>query len=131
MNNQGASDHRLLFASRYSKAVISKPKIIRKISFKKNNPAEFLKAVQSKSWWGVYSFEDVEEATKEFTSVVCKILDKMAPVRTFQVRKRYAPWLAPSLKADMQRRDEIQKEAQESRSEEKWKEFKKIEKLSE
>ena len=126
VNNQGASDHKLLFATRYSKAVISKPKVIRKRSFKNFNPSEFIDAIRSISWWDVYSSEDVEEATRMFTNKVCKILNKMAPVKTIQVRKRYAPWLSPSLKADILKRDQIQREAQETRSVEKWREYKKL-----
>ena len=126
VSNQGASDHKMIFATRYSKAVISKPKVIRKRSFKNFNQSDFIEAIKLVSWWGVYSSEDVEEATRMFTSEVCKILDKMAPVKTFQIRKSYAPWLSPTLKAEIMKRDQIQKEAQETKSNDKWREFKKL-----
>ena len=99
--NQGASDHRFIFAKRFSKSVIVKPRIIKKRSYKNFQPQEFLTSVQSISWWEVFSCEDVEKATEVFTNNVTKVLDAMAPVRGFQVRKRYAPWLSPQLKSEI------------------------------
>ena len=124
VHNHGGTDHRMLFGTSYSKSVIVKPKIIKKRSFKNFNPAEFLQAIQALSWWDVYSSEDVEDATKKFTNKINNILDAMAPVKIFQVRKKYALWLSSTLKAEIQRRDQVQREAHETKSEEKWKEFK-------
>ena len=73
VNNHGSSDHKIIFGTRYSKSVIVKPKIIRKISYKNFNPAEFIAAIQSTSWWDVYSSEDVEKATEVFTNKIIKI----------------------------------------------------------
>jgi hypothetical protein len=103
VNNHGASDHKIILGTRYSKSFIVKPKIIRKRSYKNFNPAEFIAAIQATSWWDVYSSEDVEKATEVFTNKITKILDAMAPVRSFRVRNKYAPWLSPILKAEMQR----------------------------
>ena len=126
VNNHGSSDHKILFGIRYSKSVIVKPKIIKKRSYKNFNPAEFISAIQSTSWWDVYSSEDVETATEIFTNKITRILDVMAPIRTFQVRKNYAPWLSPNLKAEMEMRDQAQSFAQETKSKEDWGKFKKL-----
>ena len=50
----------------------------------------------------------------------------MAPIKSFQVRKKYAPWLSPNLKAEMINRDEAQQFAHEVRSEEAWKKYKEL-----
>ena len=50
----------------------------------------------------------------------------MAPIKTFQIRKKYAPWLSPDLKNEMKARDIAQQAAQESRSQEDWKKYKKL-----
>ena len=124
--NQGASDHRFIFARRFSKSVIDKPRIIKKRSYKNFQPQEFLTAIQSISWWEVFSCEDVEKATEVFTNNVTKVLDAMAPVRSFQVRKRYAPWLSPQLKSEIENRDRAQQTAQETNSREDWLRFRKL-----
>ena len=126
VNNHGGSDHKLLFGIRYSKAVISKPKIIKKRSYKKFDPFQFLAAIKSISWWEVYSSEDVETATDLFTQKITEILDKMAPIKSIQVRKKYSPWLSPHLKDEMKKRDEAQCVAQETGLEEDWKAYKKL-----
>ena len=50
----------------------------------------------------------------------------MAPIKTFQVRKKYAPWLSPTLKAEMELRDQAQLKAQETKTREDWPKFKKL-----
>ena len=126
VKNVGASDHRLILGTRYSKSVISKPKVIKKRSFKNFKPTEFIEAVHSISWWEIYISEDAEEASKIFKKKINEILDKMAPVKTFQIRNKYAPWLSSDLKAEIKKRDIAQREAQETNTDTKWKEFKKI-----
>ena len=50
----------------------------------------------------------------------------MAPIKSFQIRKKYAPWLSPDLRNEMKERDIAQQAAQESRSQEDWKKYKKL-----
>ena len=50
----------------------------------------------------------------------------MAPVRSFQVRKKYAPWLSPNLKSEIENRDRAQQRAHETNSREDWLRFKKL-----
>ena len=126
VNNQGGSDHKLIFGIRYSKAIISKPKIIKKRSYKNFVPVDFLAKIRSISWLDIYLCEDLETATDLFTQKVTTILDEMAPIKTYQVRKKYAPWLSPALKSEIKDRDAAQHKAQESGSQEDWKKYKKF-----
>ena len=52
------------------------------------------------------------------------ILDDMAPVKKYQVRSNYAPWLTSKTKDLMNDRDLAQKTAAETGNEEDWKKFK-------
>ena len=53
---------------------------------------------------------------------MCDILDRddMAPVRTFQQRRRYAPWLSEETKYLMSNRDDAVSRAWKSQSPEDW-----------
>ena len=51
------------------------------------------------SWWEVYSSNDVDQAVDIFTKRLTDILDKMAPVKKFQIRSKYAAWITEDTKA--------------------------------
>ena len=59
------------------------------------------------SWWEVYASEDVDTAVDIFTSRLTDILDKMAPVKKFQMRTKYAAWLSESTKSKIKERDRV------------------------
>ena len=48
----------------------------------------------------------------------------MAPIRVFQIRTNYAPWLSCTTKELMKKRDLAQKKAGETNSADDWNEFK-------
>ena len=79
---QGGSDHNLILATRFSKAIITKPRIIKKRSYKNFNPTEFIAAVRSCSWNNIYSCRDINTAVDLLTYTLTEILNKMAPVKT-------------------------------------------------
>ena len=68
--------------------------------------------------------EDLEESVNILSNKLTKILDNMAPIKTFQVRSKYAPWLSNETKSKMKERDQAQKMAAESKSPEYWKKYK-------
>lgn len=121
---RGASDHKLIFATRYTKSAVSKPRMIRKRSYKEFDPAKFLEAVRDVSFWEIYSCHNVEEAATKLTKKLTTILDKMAPMKNFQVRTQYLPWLSQNTKNKMQERDEAQKIASETKSNDDWLKYK-------
>ena len=95
---RGGSDHKMIFGVRYTRSAISKPRIIRKRSYRNFNADEFIQAVKNISWWDVYTCENVEEAVKIMTSKISSILDIMAPLKSIQVCTKYAPWMSESTK---------------------------------
>ena len=54
------------------------------------------------------------------------ILDKLAPIKTFQVRKKYAPWLSDTTKNMIKQRNEAQKAAAESKDLDDWRHYKNL-----
>ena len=66
-------------------------------------------------WLDVYLCQDVNEAVTLFTDRITHILDTMAPVKTFQMRSNYAPWLSQETKQLMRERDIAQHRASSSK----------------
>ena len=120
----GGSDHMLIFATRYSRAIKTQPRYVRKRSFKNFNFQEFVAAVQEIQWLDLYLSEDVNAAVQILSSKLTFILDTMAPMRTIQVRVKYAPWLTKTTVDLMRERDQQQRVASETHTDEDWKKFK-------
>ena len=120
----GGSDHMLVFAVRYAKAIKSSPKYIRKRSYKNFCPEQFVAAIQQLSWLDVYLSTDVNSAVQLMSDKITFILDTMAPMRTIQVRKKFAPWLSKATLDMMKQRDQLQKLAADTQHRDDWKKFK-------
>ena len=74
----------------------------------------------------MYASEDVDVAVDIFTNKLTEILDKMAPVKKFQVRTRYAAWLSEDSKEKIMERDRAQEAAALSGSQEDWAGYKRL-----
>ena len=121
---QGSSDHKMIFATRYSRCISRKPRIIKKRSYKNFEASKFLLAVQQISWWRIYNCNDINIAVRILSDELTQILDKMAPIKVFQVRTNYAPWLSSNTKDLMKKRDSAQKKASETNLNEDWRTYK-------
>ena len=97
---------------------------MRKRSYKNFKSEEFLDAVQQISWFDLYLCNDVDTAVDILTRKLTFILDTMAPMKTYQVRTRYAPWLTSLTINLMKERDLQQKKASETQRREDWQKFK-------
>ena len=84
---------------------------------------QYVNAIRSISWWEVYSCNDVNLAAQLFTDKITSILDNMAPVRKYQIRKKYAPWLSNNTKERINERNLAQKKAVETGMPDDWKQF--------
>ena len=123
---QGASDHKMIFATRFSRNISRNQRIIKKRSYKNFDPAEFLGALSQISWWKIYNCNDVDLAVEMLSDEITNILDKLAPVKVFQVRTHYAPWISCTTKEWMRQRNEAQKIAGETKLNEDWIRYKKL-----
>ena len=101
----GSSDHRLILATRYAKNMRQNIRYCKKRSYKDFDEAKFLEEVDKISWWEVYSCNDVDIAVDIFTQKLTEILDRMAPIKKFQIKRKYAAWLTDITKEKMKTRD--------------------------
>ena len=120
----GGSDYMLIYATRYSKAVKAGPRYVRKRSYKNFDPNKFVAAVQQINWLDLYLTEDVDEAVKILSERLLHILDEAAPMKTIQVRTKYAPWLSRQTVELIKERNNLQREASKNNDKEIWKKFK-------
>ena len=87
---------------------------------------DFRAAVKNIRWYEVYSCQDVDLAVDIFTRKLTEILDRMAPVKTFQVRTKYAAWVSDSTKEKIKVRDAAQLTAATTQLKENWDRYKRL-----
>ena len=107
--NNGGSDHKIISTVRYAKNIERSARYIRKRCFKKFDAEAFKADVSEVSWFDIYMEENVDEAVRKLTAKITAILDKWAPVRTIQLRQKYAPWLSDQTKELIVQRNLAQK----------------------
>ena len=122
----GASDHKIIIATRYTKAAVEKPRFIRKRSYKDFNAEVFVSEIRKIKWLELYLCENIELAVEIFTEKLSIILNRMAPVRVVQVRSKYAPWVSKETKDLIQLRNDLQKRASTSQSPEDWTHYREV-----
>ena len=119
------SDHKVIMGVRYAKILKNNTRYVRKRSYKEFNPKLFLENIRNLSWWDLYQSTDVNIAVELFTEKINGILDKMAPIRTFQTSTRYCPWLSEEAKRYMRERNNSQELFSKNKTSENLKNYKK------
>ena len=122
----GGSDHKLVKVTRYAKSLKRNVRYVKKRSFKNFRREDFQAAVRQLSWWDVYNCQDPNEAAKLLTDKLSVILDTLAPVKTIQVRNKYAPWLSQNTKELMKERNAAQETASKTRDLDDWRKYKSL-----
>ena len=122
----GSSDHRLMMVTRHAKNIRQNIRYCSKRSYKNFDEAEFLAEVDKISWWEVYSCDDVDLAVDIFTKKLTDILDKMAPVKKFQIKSKYAAWVNDTTKNKMKVRNLAQQKATPTGTAEDWSYYKQL-----
>ena len=101
----GYSDHKIILATRHAKNIRESIRYCKKRSYKNFDEKSFLEEVAKIRWWEVHSCMNVDMAVDIFTKKLTDILDRMAPVKKFQVRTKYAAWLSKDSKDLILKRD--------------------------
>ena len=122
----GASDHRLIFVNKHAKNIRENIRYVKKRSYKNFKEQDFREAVNNIKWYDVYACQDVDLAVDLFTSKLTEILDKMAPVKKFQVRTKYAAWVSDNTKEKIKQRDAAQQTAATTQKEEDWAKYRRL-----
>ena len=120
------SDHKVIMGVRMAKMLKNNTRYVRKRSFKNFSESVFLKEIHSLSWWDLYQATDVNTAVDIFTKNVNNILDRMAPVKTFQTSTKYCPWLTQETKLLIKERNKAQKLLSENKNQSNLKNFKNL-----
>ena len=104
----GGPDHKMIFGTRHSKLLNKNPRYVKKRSFKTFNPDAFLEDISKLYWWDIYQCDNVDTAVHLFTQRFSEVLDKHAPMKIFQFRRNYAPWISLATRDLMKQRNEAQ-----------------------
>ena len=118
------SDHKVIMGVRFSKMIRNKTRYVKKRSYKTFDEEAFLKSVQQLSWWDLYQQTDVSQAVELFTSKINNILDRMAPVKTFQTSSKYCPWLTEDTKVLIGERNKAQEDLSENKNDDNFRKYK-------
>ena len=122
----GNSDHLAVMIVKRSKEIKTKPEVVRKRSYKNFNKDNFLREVKFTSFDSVLEEADPSKAAEELSKIFGKILDNHAPVKIFQTRKHYAPWLSDEIKEMIVKRNQLKVESIVSSDPETQKELKRL-----
>ena len=108
----GDSDHLGVIAEKATRIPRLKPNVVKKRSYKGFDIESFLNDINESDINKIVSEEkDFELAAEKFEKLFKDILDKHAPVRVFQQRKNYLPFLSDNTKKTITERHIVMKEA--------------------
>ena len=123
----GMSDHALLKTNRWSKTVPSQARYIKKRSFKRFESDVYKQMVREMpELVAIQRTDSAEEAARLLTEGLTRILDIVAPLKTVQVRTKYAPHLSEETKELQERRMKAQEKAVTSGTQEDTREYRSL-----
>ena len=122
----GDSDHLGIAITKYTRAPVLKPRTVIKRSYKHFDIESFLTDIlNSDINDAVCAQEDLEGAAEIFETKFRSIIDQHAPIKIFQMRKNYSPFVSERTKLLMNERNKLKEESVLTGSKEAEKEFKK------
>ena len=122
----GMSDHKLIKCRRHTKSLKVHQRYIRKRSFKNFKKELFLEKLDQINLNEILECTEVDRAVELLTNKLNTILDELAPIKTFQSRANYAPWLSDETKLLKKQREEAQEKASRSNDLEDWRLFRAV-----
>ena len=120
----GMSDHALIKFGRFTKEMQAQQAYIKKRMFKNFQHNQFkLRISQLPELQRILKCLDVKIAANLLTKGLTRILDDMAPIKTIQTRKNYAPHIEDNTKALQTRRNQAQEIAVMTGNPEDWRNY--------
>ena len=95
---RGSSEQRMIVAMRSTKTSQIKNRYIKKRSYTNFDENIFLSELKKCKWWDIYETNEVDVAVDLFTEKISIILDQMAPIKIFQTKVNFVPWLSKTTK---------------------------------
>ena len=125
----GNSDHMGICAKKLSKYPSSRPKTLKKRSYKNFDTGDFLTEVyNSNIKEEVIKHNTINDAANAFEKEFKQILDKHAPTKTIIIKKKCAPYLSEETKMKISQRKSLQTRIMFSNDPEEKRQFNKINK---
>ena len=107
----GTSDHMGVVITKYTKVARSKPNTVMKRSYKDFKVENFLTDIlESDIDKSVTACKDLDHAAKMFEEKFKFILDRHAPIKIFQMRRNYSPYLKEETKLLIEERSILKEE---------------------
>ena len=126
----GSSDHLPVIVTKFSCELKSQPKTIKKRNYRNFSVTNFLNDINTNvsngSFDKVINNQSINEASAIFSGVFGSILNRQAPLKVFQVRNNYSPWLPPETMQMINARDELKDEAIKENCPEKYQAYKRL-----
>ena len=108
----GDSDYLVVLVTKYTKELISKPNTVRKRNYRNFDIERFLTEIfESNINQKILECDNVIEAAEKFQFLFGSILEKHAPLKLYQSRSNYVPFLSEETKMLMKEQDTLKEEA--------------------
>ena len=125
VTSAGSSDHLAVLITKYSRQLRQEPRTIKQRNYKNFNPTEFLTEIACTNFDRVKLCFDPDTAAALFSGIFGSVLNKYAPVKIYQTRNNYVPWLSQETKDLMNRRDKAKEDSTRTGDELKYEEYNK------
>ena len=111
----GDSDHMAVMVTKFSREIKSSPSTVKKRNYKNFDFVLFLNdlnnSVQAGKFDKILNSTCPDEAAALFSGEFGSLLNKHAPLKIYQVRNNYVPWISKVTIEEMKNRDKLKEEA--------------------
>ena len=107
----GHSDHLAVMTTKLSKEIMTRSQVVRKRSYKHFEKENFLREIKYTDFEEVIQETEVDLAAAKFSKIFSSVLNNHAPIKIFQNRKNYVPYLSDSIKEEMKLRNALKQQS--------------------
>ena len=122
----GGSDHKIILAVRKAHNLVKRVRYIKRRCYKNFDVESFRGEIHALKWFDIYMSDDVNSAVTLLAEKIVPVLDRYAPLKTIQVRVKYAPWLSEETKTAIQHRNRAQQSLRTCKDQNKSRQYKNL-----
>ena len=120
------SNHKLIKVQRFTKLFKQCPRYVKKRSFNEFDNMQYKQRLSQANLEDILECSDLDDATEILTSELTNIPDEMEPIKTFQTRTNYSPWLQEETKLLKEQREAAQSKAAQTDDPEDWRNYRSL-----
>ena len=120
------SDHNMIFVSVRRKLKNEDRHDFIKRDLKNFDPIKYKQEIDNIDWTDLLASSNIDIINDIFVTQILKVIDKYAPLKTFQRRTMMRNWLNSEIKTQMERRDQLRQKALLTGDQEDWALYKKV-----